>query len=62
MSRALTCACILAAGSGLRLGEGGQGQPKAFIRLGARPIIEESIERLRRSGIERIVIVTGYGA
>ena len=62
MSRALTCACILAAGSGLRLGEGGQGQPKAFIRLGARPIIEESIERLRRSGIERIVIVTGYAA
>ena len=60
MGTRLTLACILAAGAGVRLGEAGQEQPKGFLRLGDRPIVVESIERLQRAGIERIVIVTGH--
>lgn len=53
---------ILAAGMGTRLGGEGGDHPKGFLRLGARPIIEESIGRLVDAGIRDIVIVTGYGA
>jgi 2-aminoethylphosphonate-pyruvate transaminase len=53
-------AVILAAGRGVRLGEAGQQAPKGFLRLGERPIIEESLERLRAVGIRRVVIVTGH--
>jgi choline kinase len=55
-------ALILAAGMGVRLQEIGEQTPKGFLRLGARAIIEESVERLRAEGIERIVIVTGHQA
>lgn len=53
-------ACILAAGMGTRLGKRGRQCPKGFLELGTRPIIEESMEKLRSVGIERIVIVTGH--
>jgi choline kinase len=53
-------AVILAAGRGIRLAEIGRQIPKGFITLGEKPIIEESIERLRQAGIARIVIVTGH--
>jgi 2-aminoethylphosphonate-pyruvate transaminase len=56
----LDTAVILAAGLGSRLKEHGKLQPKGFLRLGALPIIEESIARLRASGVTRIVIVTGH--
>ena len=36
--------------------------PKGFLRLGDRPIIEESIARLLEVGVRRIVIVTGHMA
>ncbi len=39
-------AVILAAGRGTRLGPLGAIIPKGLIRLGPRPIIEESLERL----------------
>jgi len=55
-------AVILAAGMGTRLGGAPGGMPKGFLRLGARPIIEESISCLIDAGIRDIVIVTGYGA
>jgi len=55
-------AVILAAGMGTRLGESGSRCPKGFLRLGERPIVEESILRLRASGIGRVVIVTGHRA
>ncbi len=51
---------ILAAGLGSRLNEAGRLAPKALLRLGEKPIIEESIQRLLAVGIERIVIVTGH--
>ena len=53
-------AVILAAGMGTRLGAEWQSQPKGFLRLGERPIIEESLGRLRRAGIDRVIIVTGH--
>lgn len=53
-------AVILAAGLGLRLQEIGRAVPKGFLRLGERPIVEESLDRLAAAGIERVVIVTGH--
>lgn len=53
-------AVILAAGMGTRLGAEGRSQPKGFLRLGDRPIIEESLARLRRADIARVLIVTGH--
>ncbi len=55
-------AVILAAGMGTRLGGELTDRPKGFLELGDRPIIEESVQRLSDAGIERIVIVTGYGS
>jgi choline kinase len=53
-------ALILAAGRGSRLLTLGEERPKGLIRLGSLPIIEESIQRLHRAGVTRIVIVTGH--
>src|SRR5262249_11163617 len=53
-------AVILGAGMGVRLAELGRAAPKGFLRLGARPIIAESLARLVATGIERVVIVTGH--
>ncbi|VFM96374.1 MAG: 2-aminoethylphosphonate-pyruvate transaminase [Candidatus Kentron sp. G] len=56
----IDCAVILAAGRGTRLGKQGTMAPKGFLRLGDKPIIEESLLRLQRAGIRRAVIVTGH--
>jgi len=53
-------AVILAAGMGSRLRETIEDKPKGFLQFGNKPIIEESITRLTRIGITKIVIVTGY--
>jgi 2-aminoethylphosphonate-pyruvate transaminase len=53
-------AVILAAGAGIRLGALGARIPKGLIRLGDRPIIEESILRLQRAGVKRVLVVTGH--
>ena len=48
------CAVLAAAGRGERLGSD---RPKAFARLGGRPLLAESLERLEESGwIDAIVI------
>lgn len=62
MTSSVTSAVILAAGQGTRLRGEVADRPKGFLRLGERPIVEESILRLRAHGIERVVIVTGYAA
>ncbi len=53
-------AVILAAGRGTRLGKLGTEIPKGFLKLGDKPIVEESIDKLETVGIRRIVIVTGH--
>lgn len=52
-------AVLAAAGSGERLGAG---RPKAFVRLGDRPLLAESLERLDGSGwIDAIVVAAPPG-
>lgn len=55
-------AVILAAGRGTRLAGEVRDYPKGFLRVGERPIIEESIDRLSAAGIEDVLIVTGHCA
>ena len=57
---AVTTAVILAAGMGTRLAAENRDRPKGFLQLGAKPIVEESIARLGRAGIERVLIATGH--
>jgi 2-aminoethylphosphonate-pyruvate transaminase len=59
MSR-IRSAVILAAGMGSRLRTIHNDKPKGFIKIGEKPIIEESIARLIYSGINNVIIVTGY--
>jgi 2-aminoethylphosphonate-pyruvate transaminase len=58
----IASAVILAAGQGKRLREAVQDHPKGFLRLGSRPIIEESVQRLAAAGIHDVLVVTGYAA
>ena len=51
---------ILGAGIGSRLRCVLDDRPKGFLELGSKPIIEESIEKLIRCGVHRIIIVAGY--
>ena len=53
-------AVILAAGMGSRLSNHNDQKPKGFLQLGKKSIIEESIDKLIKNGIEKIWIVTGY--
>jgi 2-C-methyl-D-erythritol 4-phosphate cytidylyltransferase len=55
----VVAAVLAAAGSGERLGAD---RPKAFVRLGERPLLAESLQRLEESGwIESIVIAAPPG-
>lgn len=53
-------AVILAAGLCTRIKDCLPVKPKGFVELGGQPIIERSIEQLQASGLEQIVLVTGY--
>ena len=55
-------AVILAAGMGTRLSGELDDRPKGFLRIGDRPIIEESIHSLAGAGIRNVIIVTGHHA
>ncbi len=59
-ARRIDTAVILAAGMGSRLSSALDDRPKGLIVLGEKPIVEESIVRLARAGIERVVLVTGH--
>ena len=58
--RAVTTAVILAAGMGTRLKAENRDRPKGFLQLGEKPIVEDSILRLREAGINSILIATGH--
>lgn len=51
---------ILAAGRGSRLNELTEIQPKCFLQIHGRPLIEWQLSSLRESGVSPIGIVTGY--
>jgi choline kinase len=50
-------AIILAAGSGRRLRIH---KPKGMLNIGGKPLIDYSINNLKRAGIEDILVVTGF--
>ena len=53
-------AIILAAGSGLRLGQHTKDIPKALLDLNGKSILERQISLLRQHAINEIFAVTGY--
>ena len=54
-------AVILAAGKGTRMNEGAASpMPKVMYEINGKPIIEWSVELIRKSGIEKVVLVVGY--
>ncbi|NQT89755.1 MAG: NTP transferase domain-containing protein [Candidatus Omnitrophica bacterium] len=55
-------ALIPAAGMGTRLGELTSETNKCLLKVGDRPIIEHLINMLKSSGIDDIVVATGYFA
>jgi len=60
MSDKIKTAVILAAGMGSRLGADNHNKPKGLIEIGPKPIIHESIEKLKKENIKKIILVTGY--
>jgi 2-aminoethylphosphonate-pyruvate transaminase len=56
----LKTAVILAAGLGSRLKTHTHSRPKGLVAIGDKSMVEDSIEKLLKSGIENIIIGTGY--
>jgi 2-aminoethylphosphonate-pyruvate transaminase len=55
-------AVIMAGGLGSRLKEKTVSMPKGFIPLGGVPLVEQSVNKLIRAGVEEIIIGTGHEA
>lgn len=53
-------AIIMAAGKGSRLGSLTAGNPKSFVEIKGRKLIEYNLELLQHYGVDEIIIVTGY--
>lgn len=54
-------AIILAAGKGTRMNEGlASPIPKVMFELNGKPIIDWSVNLIKKSGVEKIVLVVGY--
>ena len=60
MKSKVTTAVILAAGLGARLKHHTKDQPKGFLEIDGRSLIERSIAVLVQKGISEIIIGTGY--
>lgn len=61
-SPAVTECLILAAGNGRRLIESSGGAPKPLVQLHGKSLLEHVILGAHEAGVERFVIVVGYGA
>ena len=55
-----TCAVVLAAGLGSRLGPNTKECPKCLVCVSGVPILERMIDTLADAGVTRIVIAVGY--
>jgi choline kinase len=55
----MTVGIILAAGSGRRLKIH---KPKGLLNIGAKPLIEYSIENLASAGVSEVYVVTGFAS
>jgi choline kinase len=58
----MRAAVILAAGRGSRLRQIVGSRPKCLARVGDCTLLERQIRTLRASGIQRTIVVAGYGA
>ncbi len=52
-------AIILAAGSGLRLGDYTQDIPKVLLDINGQSILDRQVSLLRKHGVNEIFVVTG---
>jgi 2-aminoethylphosphonate-pyruvate transaminase len=55
-------AVILAAGLGSRLKDRTTDMPKGFINVGGKSLIEQSVSKLLKAGIKKIIIGTGHAS
>src|SRR5512137_866407 len=55
-------AIILAAGEGSRMRPLTAKRPKVMLPIAGRPLLEHIVLRAKDSGIDRIILVVGYGA
>lgn len=53
-------AIFMAAGKGSRLGSLTAGNPKSFVEIKGKKLIEYNLQLLRHYGVDEIIIVTGY--
>jgi 1L-myo-inositol 1-phosphate cytidylyltransferase len=60
MSRRVTEAVILMAGSGSRFSNGEEKRLKPLVRVHGRPLISYTLETLARAGIENVYAVIGF--
>jgi len=56
----INTAVILAAGLGTRLNDITRAVPKELLTVGGSPIIEHCIQAIKKSGIDRVIVVVGY--
>jgi choline kinase len=56
----MNVAVILAAGLGSRFGDITKYVPKGMIKVGEKPMIQSSIEKLQEAGYSEILLVTGH--
>ncbi len=54
-------AIVLAGGMAERMGEAAGGRPKSLVTVGGRPLLHWQIGRLRRAGIERVIVSCADG-
>ena len=55
-----TCALILAAGLGSRLGTNTKEQPKCLVPVAGIPMLQRMLDNLSKHGIRSVVIAVGY--
>ena len=56
----ISTAVILAAGMGIRLRNVIGVSPKGLLEIDGKSLIIRSLERLKKEGIDRVVMVTGF--
>jgi NDP-sugar pyrophosphorylase family protein len=54
-------AIVLAGGKAERLGDAAQGKPKPLVRCGGRPLLAYTVERLRKAGVDRVIVACAAG-
>lgn len=54
-------AIVLAGGMAERMGDAAGGRPKSLVAVGGRPLLQWQVGRLRRAGVERVIISCAGG-